>query len=95
MVIERAADGSVRVPGHGVLAGSALSLDQAVRNLVAWGIADAAAAVRLATDNPAALLAPVLAAHGLCRPATGLIWSDDLWPMRVRLDKREFRVHSP
>jgi len=89
MVIERAADGSVRVPGQGVLAGSALCLDQAVRNLVGWGIADAAAAVRLATDNPAALLAPALAAHGLCRPATALVWSDDVWPVRVRLNDCE------
>jgi len=92
MVIERAADGSVRTPGQGVLAGSALCLDQAVRNLVAWGIADAAAAVRLATNNPATLLAPVIAAHGLRQPATALVWSDDLWPMRVRLDEREFRM---
>jgi len=92
MVIERAADGSVRVPGRGVLAGSALCLDQAVRNLVAWGIADAAAAVRLATGNPATLLAPALAAHGLRRPATVLVWSDDLWPTRVRIDEREIRV---
>lgn len=92
MAVERAVDGSVRVPGQGVLAGSALCLDQAVRNLVAWGIADAAAAVRLAADNPAALLAPGLAAHGLCRPATVLAWSDDLWPMQVRLDEREIRL---
>jgi N-acetylglucosamine-6-phosphate deacetylase len=92
MAIERAADGSVRVPGQGVLAGSALCLDEAVRNLVAWDIADAAAAVGLAANNPAALLAPALAFHGLSRPATMLIWSDDLRPTRVRLDRREIRV---
>jgi N-acetylglucosamine-6-phosphate deacetylase len=92
MVIERAADGSVRLPGQGVMAGSALCLDQAVRNLVAWGIADAAAAVRLAANNPAALLASGLAAHGLRLPETALVWSDDLLPMQVRLDKRDIRL---
>ncbi len=92
MVIERAADGSVRVPRQGVLAGSALCLDQAVRNLVAWGIADAAAAVRLAADNPAALLSPGLAAHGLYRPETMVVWSDGLRPIQVYLDKRQIRL---
>lgn len=92
MAIERAPDGSVRVPGQGVLAGSALCLDEAVRNLVAWGIADAAAAVGLATNNPAALLAPALAFHGLSPAATTLVWSGDLRPTRVRLDDREIRV---
>lgn len=92
MAIAHAADGSVRVPGRGVLAGSALCLDQAVRNLVSWGIVDAAAAVRLAADNPAALLARGLAPHGLRRPTTALAWSDDLLPMQVRLETREIRL---
>lgn len=93
MEIERAADGSVRLPGQGVLAGSALCLDQAVRNLVAWGIADAASAVRLAADNPTALLVPSLAAHGLNRPETTLAWSNDLQPVNVRLGERAIRLH--
>ena len=45
MAIERAADGAVRVPGASVLAGSSLELDQAVRNVVAWGIATATEAI--------------------------------------------------
>ena len=69
MSIEHAADGSVREPGSDVLAGSALCLDQAVRNLVAWGLATPAEAIRLASANPAALLAPALAAHGIDLPA--------------------------
>jgi N-acetylglucosamine-6-phosphate deacetylase len=92
MTIEHAADGSVRVPGQAALAGSALCLDQAVRNLVAWGIAEAAAALRLAADNPAAVLAPGFAAHGLRRPETVVTWSPDLRPIRVRLDKQEIRL---
>jgi N-acetylglucosamine-6-phosphate deacetylase len=78
MTIEHAADGSVRVPGGTVLAGSALRLDQAVRNLVAWSIASPAAALAMATTGPAALLA----AH---RPATTVVWSDALCPLQVSL----------
>jgi N-acetylglucosamine-6-phosphate deacetylase len=92
MLIQHAEDGSVRVPGQAALAGSALCLDQAVRNLVASGIADAAAAIRLASDNPAALLAPGLAAHGLRRPEAVLAWSHDLRPTQVRFDNRDIRL---
>jgi N-acetylglucosamine-6-phosphate deacetylase len=56
MRIEHAADGSVREPGSAVLAGSALRLDQAVRNVVAWGFAGAGQAIAMASANPAALL---------------------------------------
>jgi len=65
MAIERAADGAVRLPGSATLAGSSLTLDQAVRNLVDWGFASPEAAVQLASDNPTALMAPALAAHGI------------------------------
>ncbi|MGH7044490.1 MAG: N-acetylglucosamine-6-phosphate deacetylase, partial [Acetobacteraceae bacterium] len=64
MVIVRGADGAVRLAGTETLAGSALRLAQAVRNLIEWGIASAAEAERMAADNPAALLAPAVAAHG-------------------------------
>ena len=40
MTIQHTADGSVRLPGATTLAGSALTLDQAVRNLVAWSLTD-------------------------------------------------------
>ena len=86
MAIEHAADGSVRVPGQVVLAGSALCLDQAVRNLVQWGIANAAGAFRLASANPAAMLAPALAAHGRQVASARVSWSDALVPVRVVLD---------
>ncbi len=56
MTIERAADGSVRDPASAVLAGSGLCLDQAVRNVIAWGLAEPATALSLASGNPAALL---------------------------------------
>lgn len=65
MDIARDARGAVRVPGTDRLAGSALTMADAVRNVVAWGIATEAEALRWARDNPRALLAPSLAAHGL------------------------------
>jgi N-acetylglucosamine-6-phosphate deacetylase len=84
MHIERSADGSVRVPGASVLAGSSLELDQAVRNVVAWGMGTAGEAIGLASANPGALLAPALAAHG-GRIGDGVIeWSPDLWPVSIR-----------
>jgi N-acetylglucosamine-6-phosphate deacetylase len=85
MRIEHAADGSVRIPGSSVLAGSALRLDQAVRNLVAWGLASPDAALRLASDRPAALLASALTAHGLTLPAGRIAWSGALRPDQVFL----------
>ena len=39
MPIDAAPDGTVRTPATQTLAGSALTLDQAVRNIVAWSIA--------------------------------------------------------
>ena len=88
MSIEHTKNGEVRVPGETMLAGSALRLDQAVRNLVVWGLAAPADAVRLASDNPAALLAPALAAHAIRLPEGQISWSAELVPVQVRLDGR-------
>ncbi|MDE2583290.1 MAG: N-acetylglucosamine-6-phosphate deacetylase [Rhodospirillales bacterium] len=65
MDIVRGDDGTVRLAGGTTLAGSALRLCEAVRNVTAWGFATAAEAERMAADTPAALLAPAVAAHGL------------------------------
>jgi N-acetylglucosamine-6-phosphate deacetylase len=83
MGIERALDGSVRVPGSTMLAGSSLELDHAVRNVVAWGIAPVGDALRLAIDNPATLLGPALAAHGVRLASAEIEWSEDLRPIEV------------
>ena len=45
-----------RVAASGALAGSLLTLDQALRNLYKWEMADLATAVRMATLTPATLL---------------------------------------
>lgn len=86
MTIECAADGSVRVPGTATLAGSALRLDQAVRNIVAWGLADPHTAIAMASTGPAALL-------GLDWDLGTVEWSDSLHPVRTAFvsDQREAR----
>ncbi len=76
MRIEHAADGSVREPGGPVLAGSALRLDQAVRNVVAWGFAGAEQAIAMASIQPAALL-------GMGTMPSEVIWHDALTPRSV------------
>ncbi len=76
MRIEHAADGSVRVPGTQVLAGSALRLDQAVRNVVGWGFATVAEAIAMASARPAGIL-------GLSHPPSEVTWDEALTPRVV------------
>ncbi|MBN9564360.1 MAG: amidohydrolase family protein [Alphaproteobacteria bacterium] len=85
MTVERTAAGEVRAPCSAVLAGSALTLDQAVRNLAVWGIAGADEAIRMASDHPARALHPALEAHGAGLPHTQITWSDGLTPSTIRL----------
>lgn len=47
------ADGTARLKDGGNLAGSVLNLDQAVRNVVDWGVASAEQALRMASEIPA------------------------------------------
>jgi N-acetylglucosamine-6-phosphate deacetylase len=86
MAVERRADGSLRRTDDGSLAGSALCLDQAVRNVVAWGIATPEEALAMASTHPRRLLAPALAAHGIVADRSDVVWSDALEVVDVRLD---------
>jgi N-acetylglucosamine-6-phosphate deacetylase len=80
MTIQRTADGAARLLDTASLAGSALTLDQAVRNLVAWKLADPAIALTMASTNPNALLAPACAHHRITLPSTQVTWTADLQP---------------
>jgi len=82
--IRHAEDGSVRIPDTPILAGSALTLDQAVRNLVAWKLADPGTALAMASTHPNAVLAPALVHHSIARPVTRVGWTQDLHPARTR-----------
>lgn len=86
MPIEHRADGSVRIPGTATLAGSALCLDQAVRNLVAWQLAPAQTAMDMASRNPGMLLGRC----GIKLPASQVTWSDHLTIQRVELGSHVF-----
>ena len=85
MDIEHAADGSVRVPGTAALAGSALCLDQAVRNVAAAGFAGARTALAMASAHPEAVLAPALAHHGIRMADSAVAWTASLHPAAVTL----------
>lgn len=90
MAIEHAADGSVRSPGTPMLAGSALCLDQAVRNIVAWNLLSESGAIALASDNPRRLLAPALTARGIGLPPASVTWDAALRPARVTVGAMHF-----
>jgi N-acetylglucosamine-6-phosphate deacetylase len=81
MTIQHTEDGSVRVPNTSTLAGSALCLDQAVRNIVQAGLVDAATALAMASTHPNAILAPALAHHRIALLGTTATWDPDLRPI--------------
>jgi N-acetylglucosamine-6-phosphate deacetylase len=83
MTIEHMADGSARIPGGTTLAGSALRLDQAVRNVIAWGQAEPAAALAMASSQPTHLIEAALAWHGITQPTGSVIWTEDIQPVLV------------
>ncbi len=74
--VERGTDGSVRVPGEAaVLAGSSLTLDAAVRNVVSWGMASFEEAILMASANPRRLMADAFLAHGVSVAEGRVTWS--------------------
>lgn len=85
MTVEFTDDGSVRMPGSPSLAGSGLTLDQAVRNVVGWGLASRVDAIRMASANPASLLSLTLARHHRPLAAGEVEWSDALDVVGVRV----------
>ncbi|WP_428485166.1 N-acetylglucosamine-6-phosphate deacetylase [Rhodopila sp.] len=92
MTIQHRPDGSVRIPGTATLAGSALTLDQAVRNVVAWGLAEPDAAVAMASTQPGALIAPALAWHRITLSANTVTWTGDLHVAKVSVGDLEIVV---
>lgn len=84
MRIEHQADGSVREPGGAVLAGSALCLDQAVRDVIAWGFAPAEDAIAMASVTPARVA-------GLDLAGT-VAWDEDFHPREVTVGDISVRL---
>lgn len=85
MSIDRDPSGRVTSGAGDTLAGSALTLDAAVRNVVAWGIAEKDDAIAMASAAPSRLMSDALAACGNADRVGEVEWTDDLQPARVRL----------
>ncbi|XWN30510.1 MAG: N-acetylglucosamine-6-phosphate deacetylase [Devosia sp.] len=80
MEVERTGAGAVVQPGQPYLAGSALTMDEAVRNVVRWGIADTSGAIEMASHHPRRALAHALEHHGISHVSGRVSWNDALEP---------------
>ena len=85
MAVERTAAGAMVQPGRSNLAGSALCLDQAVRNVVDWTGSTAETAIGMASAAPRRALARAMAHHGVAMDPGLVRWSSDLTPSVERL----------
>lgn len=85
MLIEHTSEDAVVLPGSNRLAGSALALDAAVRNVVAWNVAPVRGALRMASTVPRALLRVALAHLSIPIAESAVAWSDDIYPAEVRV----------
>ncbi|WP_282609522.1 N-acetylglucosamine-6-phosphate deacetylase [Pelagibius sp. Alg239-R121] len=72
--------GTVLQPGQSNLAGSALGLDKAVRNVCAWSIATPQEAARMASVQARAAIASALKHHGIRLDAGQVSWNSGLEP---------------
>ncbi|CRG52116.1 N-acetylglucosamine-6-phosphate deacetylase [Yersinia wautersii] len=94
MQVERTEDGTVRVPGSDYLAGSSLTMDTAVRNVVAWAEVSFEQAITMSSDNPRRLLASVLLYHGISLAESKVVWNDNLAISEVSIGTQQ-RTYTP
>lgn len=80
MDVERTSAGAMVQPGRVSLAGSALRLDEAVRNTAAWTGLPPASVITMATEAPRRAIARSLAHHRITLQPSRLRWSSDLRP---------------
>ena len=80
MAVERTDAGAMVQPGRTNLAGSALCLDQAVRNVVAWTGIGAETGIGMASTTPRRALAAAMTHHGVSMDPGRVRWSRDLIP---------------
>ncbi len=93
MDVERATDGTVRVPGSRYLAGSSLMLDQAVRNVMAWHCATFDEAITMASTNPHKVMKPAFERHGIKPAQSEVVWDESGHVLAVSVGdiRRDFR----
>ncbi len=80
MDVRRTEAGAVRPATGDNLAGSALTMDDAVRNVVRWGIADLPTAIAMGSAHARAAIAPALGHHGIRLAPGRVAWNDALEP---------------
>ncbi|WP_343314979.1 N-acetylglucosamine-6-phosphate deacetylase [Brucella sp. BE17] len=90
MHIERRDDSTVLNPNGEGLAGSSLRMDDAIRNLVHWGLATFEEAVAMASSRVATLLAPVLSPRGITLPPSQITWSDSMTVTGSSINNEEY-----
>ena len=78
-------NGSVSVPGGSGLAGSALQLDQAVRNVVTWSIAEPDAACLMASEQARNAIGGSLSHAGISMDPGKIEWSSGLEPKMLAI----------
>ena len=84
--VEATSDGVVRIPKSKYLAGSTLTMDQALRNVIKWNVGDFRAALKMACANPINLIAPALAARNIVPVIGEIEWTPDFHPRSVRIN---------
>ena len=80
MGVERTIEGAMVQPGRTHLAGSALCLDQAVRNTLAWTGLDLDKVVAMASTAPRQALARSMAHYGIVNQPGRVRWTSDNVP---------------
>lgn len=75
--VECTREGMVRLPGAANLAGSSLTLDQAIRNLVKWGLASFQEAIEMASTHPHQLMQKSLTYHKRMLCNSKVIWDEN------------------
>lgn len=84
-MVERAEDGTVRQPGASNLAGSSLTLDRAVRNLVTWQLVGFDEAVAMASVHPMQFMQKAMAHHQCANLESRIIWDENNTVIECRI----------
>ena len=85
MSVEATHEGVVRIPQSEYLAGSVLTMDKALLNIIQWDVGNFNAALRMASANPMNLIAPALAARNIVPVRGEIEWTPDFHPRLVRI----------
>ncbi len=85
MHVLRTQEGAVVQPGHEGLFGSALCLDDAIRNVCAWNIVAPPVAIAMASTRPRQALSGAFKKFNIPAPTCKVSWNDNLEPTVLEL----------